>query len=43
MPSFDAVVANPPFSYRWEPTEALGEDQEQKTHQRDLFEIILFR
>ena len=21
---FDAVVANPPFSYRWEPTEALG-------------------
>lgn len=24
--NFDAVVANPPFSYRWEPTEALGED-----------------
>lgn len=23
---FDAVVANPPFSYRWEPTETLGED-----------------
>ena len=23
---FDAVVANPPFSFRWEPTEALGED-----------------
>ena len=23
---FDAVVANPPFSYRWEPTEAVGED-----------------
>lgn len=23
---FDAVVANPPFSYRWEPTEAMGED-----------------
>lgn len=23
---FDAVVANPPFSYRWEPTEALGEN-----------------
>ena len=23
---FDAVVANPPFSYRWEPTESLGED-----------------
>ncbi len=26
VPKFDAVVANPPFSYRWEPTEALGED-----------------
>ena len=26
IPKFDAVVANPPFSYRWEPTEALGED-----------------
>jgi type I restriction enzyme M protein len=23
---FDAVVANPPFSYRWEPTAAMGED-----------------
>lgn len=23
---FDAVVANPPFSYRWEPSEALGDD-----------------
>ena len=23
---FDAVVANPPFSYRWEPTDDLGED-----------------
>ncbi|MFN4315484.1 MAG: type I restriction-modification system subunit M [Chitinophagaceae bacterium] len=23
---FDAVVANPPFSYRWEPTEVLSED-----------------
>ncbi|MEZ5454248.1 MAG: type I restriction-modification system subunit M [Thiothrix sp.] len=23
---FDAVVANPPFSYRWGPTDALGED-----------------
>src|SRR5690625_3459857 len=23
---FDAVVANPPFSYRWQPGEALGED-----------------
>jgi type I restriction enzyme M protein len=25
-PHFDAVVANPPFSYRWEPGEAMGED-----------------
>ena len=24
--TFDAVVANPPFSYRWDPTEAMGED-----------------
>ncbi len=24
-PAFDAIVANPPFSYRWEPSEALGE------------------
>ena len=23
---FDAIVANPPFSYRWEPTEAMGQD-----------------
>ncbi|MBC6613204.1 type I restriction-modification system subunit M [Hymenobacter sp. BT507] len=23
---FDAIVANPPFSYRWEPTETLGQD-----------------
>jgi type I restriction enzyme M protein len=23
---FDAVVANPPFSYRWQPNDALGED-----------------
>jgi len=23
---FDAVVANPPFSYRWQPTDALGEN-----------------
>jgi type I restriction enzyme M protein len=27
---FDAVVANPPFSYRWDPTEALGEDMRFK-------------
>lgn len=29
---FDAVVANPPFSYRWEPTEALGEDMRFKNY-----------
>jgi len=32
MPKFDAVVANPPFSYRWEPTEAMGEDVRFKNH-----------
>ncbi|WP_315724878.1 MULTISPECIES: type I restriction-modification system subunit M [unclassified Bradyrhizobium] len=25
-PTFDAIVANPPFSYRWDPTEAMGDD-----------------
>jgi type I restriction enzyme M protein len=29
---FDAVVANPPFSYRWEPGEAMGEDMRFKAH-----------
>ena len=29
---FDAVVANPPFSYRWEPTEAIGEDFRFKSY-----------
>lgn len=32
MPKFDAVVANPPFSYRWQPTEAMGEDVRFKNH-----------
>ncbi|MEK6735891.1 MAG: N-6 DNA methylase, partial [Pseudomonadota bacterium] len=32
MPKFDAVVANPPFSYRWEPTETLGEDMRFKNY-----------
>ena len=32
MPKFDAIVANPPFSYRWEPTEALGEDMRFKNY-----------
>jgi type I restriction enzyme M protein len=31
-PKFDAVVANPPFSYRWDPTEALGEDMRFKNY-----------
>ena len=29
---FDAIVANPPFSYRWEPGETLGEDFRFKGH-----------
>lgn len=29
---FNAVVANPPFSYRWQPNEALGEDFRFKRH-----------
>ncbi len=29
---FDAVVANPPFSYRWEPSEAMGEDFRFKSY-----------
>lgn len=32
MPKFDAVVANPPFSYRWEPADALGEDVRFKNY-----------
>ncbi|MFN6135924.1 MAG: N-6 DNA methylase, partial [Bacteroidota bacterium] len=31
-PSFDAIVANPPFSLRWEPSEAMGEDVRFKNH-----------
>ena len=31
-PKFDAVVANPPFSYRWEPADALGEDARFKNY-----------
>ena len=29
---FDAVVANPPFSYRWQPKEAMGEDMRFKNY-----------
>jgi type I restriction enzyme M protein len=31
-PSFDAVVANPPFSLRWEPTDAMGDDVRFKNY-----------
>jgi type I restriction enzyme M protein len=31
-PSFDAIVANPPFSYRWEPTDSLADDVRFKSH-----------
>lgn len=31
-PSFDAIVANPPFSYRWELTDAMGDDVRFKNH-----------
>ena len=31
-PSFDAIVANPPFSYRWEPGEAMADDVRFKSH-----------
>lgn len=32
MPQFDGIVANPPFSYRWDPTEAMGEDVRFKNY-----------
>src|SRR6185437_7460007 len=31
-PQFDAVVANPPFSYRWDPGEATSEDMRFANH-----------
>ena len=31
-PYFDGFVANPPFSYRWDPTEAIGDDGRFKSH-----------
>lgn len=31
-PYFDAIVANPPFSYRWEPTDAMGDDVRFKNY-----------
>lgn len=32
QPKFDAIVANPPFSLRWEPTDALADDVRFKNH-----------
>lgn len=32
IPKFDAIVANPPFSLRWEPKDELGEDVRFKNH-----------
>lgn len=31
-PTFDAVIANPPFSYRWDPGESTAEDMRFKNH-----------
>ena len=31
-PSFDAIVANPPFSYRWEPNDSMADDVRFKSH-----------
>ena len=31
-PAFDAIVANPPFSYRWENSDALADDVRFKNH-----------
>ena len=31
-PYFDAIVANPPFSYRWEASDAMGDDVRFKNH-----------
>ena len=31
-PKFDAVVANPPFSYRWDVTDAIGDDVRFKNY-----------
>jgi type I restriction enzyme M protein len=31
-PYFDAIVANPPFSYRWDPSESMGDDVRFKSH-----------
>ena len=32
MPRFDAVVANPPFSYRWDPSDSMSDDVRFKNY-----------
>ena len=32
MPRFDAVVANPPFSYRWDPSDSMSDDARFKNY-----------
>jgi type I restriction enzyme M protein len=32
IPDFDAIVANPPFSYRWDPTPPMADDMRFKNH-----------
>lgn len=32
VPRFDAVVANPPFSYRWDPSDAIADDVRFKNY-----------
>ena len=32
MPRFDAIVANPPFSYRWDPSAAMSGDVRFKNY-----------
>lgn len=31
-PTFDAIVANPPFSYRWDPSDSIADDVRFKNH-----------
>ena len=31
-PTFDAIVANPPFSYRWDPSDSMGDDVRFKSY-----------
>lgn len=32
MPRFDAIVANPPFSYRWDPSDSMSDDVRFKNY-----------